>query len=871
MVHRKALEYVKKGEAQRILTEDSIPIVLRERIWSFINGDQAQPSNSIPRTTGTTGGWFVDQHIDSNWSRYVDLLYRKEWRFGDVAIQNIETTTRDIMNFLFNPRADRVKEKYGLVVGHVQSGKTANYTGLIARAVDSGYNLIIVLAGLHNNLRRQTQIRLERELMGKAKHPEGDHVNPPDGYDWVNITTEEEDFLGLDDSRIILGNNPVIAIIKKNKTPLTKLRDTLRELPEEKRVKLNLLLVDDEADHATINTMMPKGQDDEDSLDEDEWDEDDTEIKDATTINRRVREILGMFPRSAYVGYTATPFANVLIDPYDEHEQLGKTLYPRDFIIALPKPEDHIGLEEMFPSYPENDQTHARQVKCVSDIEADELRILEDEGGIVPDFELPSSLEDAIIDFLLSGAARMTRGEENFHHSMLVHTKYTIRNQSPVRHRIFNLTLHWNTHLLNDYSSEGKLLRKRLEKRWEEEFLSHPNTNENWDEVWGSLQQFIYQGYEVVEINSKTEDSLDYDSNSEQGLRVIVVGGNSLSRGLTLEGLCSSFFIRETKMSDTLTQMGRWFGFRPAYGDLVRLHVTPILIEWFTWLTGAERELRDDIALLEEMALTPMELAVKIRKHQKMLPTGRSKMRYAVEYSAGLDQSCFRTKIFSYENRHSLMVNLGVTSELIYDLGDFEDVEGSRLWQGAKVDRVVSYLQAIEFHERDNSFNETDILNHINSRASKGELGNWSIALIHNSKGRIERPFKEFGFDIEFGLTTRSRLLGRETIGELVQPMHFAIDLPGERELYRNDGKFSYTKMYTARSPSNPLLLIYVIDKESKVSKQARQPREPLFSEEQEKVHLVGLAIAFPTAIMTEEERAKIGSVYAAPGVSIEP
>ena len=167
---------------------------------------------------------------------------------------------------------------------------------------------------------------------------------------------------------------------------------------------------------------------------------------------------------------------------------------------------------------------------------------------------------------------------------MLVHIKHTDRNQSPIWRRLKSLVRHYDTVLANSYSPKFKALKEKFQTRWNEEFFSHPNTNESWQEIWPNLQKFISEGYEVMKINYKSEHEMNFDSRSRRGLRVIAVGGNRLSRGLTIEGLSCSYFVRETKMYDTLTQMGRWFGFRPKYRDLVRIHVTPNLLEWFTWL-----------------------------------------------------------------------------------------------------------------------------------------------------------------------------------------------------------------------------------------------------------------------------------------------
>ena len=848
--HDRATAWISLGMKENILTDPEIPDSIRNRIWSFVNGDEGVDANTLP---GDSEEWFSDKQSDSNWVRYCDLLNRKGW--PDKVIQSIEMSTRKTMNFLFDPRKNQVSPKYGLVVGHVQSGKTANYTGLISRAADSGYNLIIVLAGLHNNLRKQTQIRLERELMGKDT--DGPHVAEPKTYDWIKITTQEDDFQSLPDFGFLSGGNPVIAIVKKNVSPLTKLFKMLHNYPEEKRVRLNLLMIDDESDHATINTKKKQ----EYNLDllgfEDDEEEEDEEITDATVINTRLRQILGLFPRSSYVGYTATPFANVLIDPEDDHDSLGKTLYPRDFITALPKPEGHMGLNEFFPDHPDMDFTHASQVNCVPYDEAEELRNLDaEEGQSSLNFELPDSIQIAVMDFMLSGAARRCRGQEKAHHSMLVHTKHTIQNQSPISEKLRQLTDGWNIHLTNDYSSEGVHLRAMFESRWTTEFLSHPQTHETWEQILPELMNFINTGYSVLEINSKSEHALDYDAHKESGLKVIAVGGNRLSRGLTLEGLCSTFFIRESKMYDTLTQMGRWFGFRPNYSDLVRLHITPTLLEWFTWLTGVERELRSDIERYGKTGLKPDSLAVRILKHRKMLPTSRSKMRSARAFQPSLGASSPRTKKFTLNNLGALRENLQTVGGFLSSIGDGEENAAGMLWRDVDPDLVISMLQAYNGHDDDNSFNTDDIVSHINNRLGAGELGSWSVGLIDNSTGKEEAPFSEYGFNHRFGLSTRSRLLGRETIGELMQPIHFAMDLPGELADYRDGVSFSYAKMYSSRKPSNPLLLIYTIDKDSTVSQQSSQPRENLFPEHFEKEHVIGLAIAFPETAESSEERA---------------
>ena len=249
-------------------------------------------------------------------------------------------------------------------------------------------------------------------------------------------------------------------------------------------------------------------------------------------------------------------------------------------------------------------------------------------------------------------------------------------------------------------------------------------------------------------------------------------------------------------------------------------------------------------------------------------------MRAAKIFRGGLDESCPRNKKFCYSNPLTLRNNLLVTGEFLSSLGKTNplDFDKSLLWRGVDADVILSYLQAMIFHENDNSFNEIDISRHINTRLAKNELNNWSVGLINNSKGKINSPLMEGGFDHSFGLPTRSRLSGKESIGELMQSIHFALDLPGKREKYRIDGKFSYNRMYQERKPENPLLLIYVIDKDSEISSQSKQPRQVLFNQYQERVDIVALAIAFPKANMTEEERSEQNRDYfALGGIANEP
>ena len=283
--------------------------------------------------------------------------------------------------------------------------------------------------------------------------------------------------------------------------------------------------------------------------------------------------------------------------------------------------------------------------------------------------------------------------------------------------------------------------------------------------------------------------------------------------------------------------MGRWFGFRPNYSSCKAPHHANVA-EWFTWLTGVERELRSDIERYGKTGLKPDSLAVRILKHRKMLPTADRKCDLQ-----GRSNQVLGPQV---QEQRSSLNNLGVFEKppnswrFSSAIGESEENAAGMLWRDVDPDLVISMLQAYNGHDDDNSFNTDDIVSHINKRLGVGELGSWSVGLIDNSTGKEEAPFSEYGFNHRFGLSTRSRLLGRETIGELMQPIHFAMDLPGELAEYRDGVSFSYAKMYASRKPSNPLLLIYTIDKDSTVSQQSSQPRENLFPEHLEKEHVIG-------------------------------
>ena len=257
-----------------------------------------------------------------------------------------------VVNYLFDPREAGEQQRYGLVVGHVQSGKTANFTSVIAKAADVGYNLIIILTGLYNDLRNQTQTRLSKELTGTKEDPEGCHVvGSQYAVRWQEETVISEpgrrgtkgDFHNRS-HRLPNADRPTIAVIKKNVSPLEGVIEWVSRFDEPLLRSLNVLVIDDEADHASPNNAVSSHEEENEAAQE-------PEIK-ASAIYRLLRSLLKLFPRVSYVGYTATPFANVFMAPEGDDDELGETLYPNHFIVSLPKPDGHFGIEEVFSDAP---------------------------------------------------------------------------------------------------------------------------------------------------------------------------------------------------------------------------------------------------------------------------------------------------------------------------------------------------------------------------------------------------------------------------------------------------------------------------------------------------------------------------------------
>lgn len=525
----------------------------------------------------------------------------------------------EITNLIGNPKEENFSIK-GLVIGDVQSGKTANYIGLMCNAADAGYKIILLLSGITENLRRQTQIRVEEGFIGfdgENRKAVGVGKNSR-SLDVSSLTTRDCDFVKTQSNTMLLRSaysssgmsNKCVFIAKKNVHVLKTIYSYLKEdIPPEifdktgTRVRSSLLLIDDEADNASINTN------DEDY--------------DPTETNKWIRNILDLFTKSTYVGYTATPFANVFILPNSEEDMKNEDLFPKDFIYALKTPTStipnvayYIGPQLVFV-HPNQDTRYFVQIINDNDPEVFTYNHKKDwDGG-----SFFKSLYDSIRTFVIANAIRDLRGDLTEHRSMLVNVSRFIKVQNHIRDRIIVPYLEQLKEGLNIFGAMPSNLANKnpdiqsLFKTWEEQYKNkeiYQGKSCSWDEILSRAYESV-KNIKVICVNSKNRDQLHYDKYREKGLRVIAIGGLALSRGLTLKGLMTSYFYRNTSTYDVLMQMGRWFGYRPGYADLCRLWITQTSYEWYKDIAATITELKHDIGVMNENKQTPMDFGVRVR------------------------------------------------------------------------------------------------------------------------------------------------------------------------------------------------------------------------------------------------------------------
>lgn len=815
--------------------------------------------------------WLAQRKTSINWgfwNRYRDYL-ADEKNFAPATLDRLDQLTDKILDSLFDPNTPNRISKKGLVVGQVQSGKTSNYTGMVCKAVDAGYKLIIILAGLHNNLRSQTQLRLDEGFLGfetqhqRAFRRDGLRIgvgrfNSDLVAHSLTSSLETGDFsmgafnaLGLNFDT----NEPIIAVVKTNPRVLERLFNWLsaQALPnhEGRRVIRNksLLLIDDEADNASINTNP--------------------ENDPATRINSQIRDILRLFDRSAYVGYTATPFANIFI-PLEEDD-----LFPEDFIINIHPPSNYIGPEKVFGfRLVEDDEVSDSVLPIVHRIEDFTHSIPNGHrrSAPLPD-HLPASLNLAIKCFMLTCAVRRLRGQTEVHNSMLIHVTRFTNWQRQVKELVEEVFLYYRRGVEMNVSAILDEFRQAFEDDAEgyrsyvttsQQILDTPSL-QNLDSrtavhTWTEVLPHLYEAasrIQVREINGGSADALNYADHPE-GLSVIAIGGDKLSRGLTLEGLSVSYYLRASRMYDTLMQMGRWFGYRSGYLDLCRLFTSRELNLWFCLITHASEELREEFDFMSNVAgSTPRDYALRVRTHPGVLQISASnKIRRAVEvrvsWSGRLAESYLLKK-----DPVAIQANFETAMEFIQHLPGLPSPgrRGSFVWSGIPPQHIRMFFSRVIIPESLRSAYPANLLRFIDAMVAMGELTSWRVALMSKAQTPKRHNFEKDGMPFSIGYYERRQddeNSDADTYylrkSHIISPSHETIDFTDEeleqafqmtRELWQSNGKESEPAypigeaIRTLRRPENPLLIIYFLDPTG-----ANLPENSL--------PVVGFAISFP-------------------------
>ena len=761
------------------------------------------------------------------WCRYKAYM-RGQGRIP-ASLDKLDKATDEIISFLGNPN-DKIQgfEKKGLVVGYVQSGKTGNFIGLINKALDVGYDYIIVLGGIHNNLRSQTQRRVNEGVMGEdlsngKKIGCGlikNYQNHPILLDSEAHTSIKKDFKKNETPISPINATKHVFVVKKNVSILNNLSIYFDKIIKkyEKTEWVNkdgqlrnrsVLIIDDEADQASIDTKN--------------YSKKERAETDPVSINKGIRDLLVKFEKSSYVGYTATPFANIFIDHEAEHKLYGGDLFPSSFITMLEKPNNYMGPYELFGT---NDEKADLPLTRIVERDPDLLKThlvmdedllkgnkkkyfvipseygedlnsiinwndinvistkkqpstkeyneaLEDYVGSLLDVgdgwlprihskdhdpmiwlnekgkEIPSSLKKALDSFLLAVAAKLLRGQKTDHCSMLIHvTRYT-----DCQSNVMSMVKNYCDNNFGRILAEDKQTFGELKELWETDFIttsSRMAINKNFKGLvnpWDTIKPFLKKAVRVLQntnteanvmaIHGKSIDQLSYydEPYDEEGFKVIAVGGDKLSRGLTLEGLMVSYFLRPTKMYDTLMQMGRWFGYRDGYADLCRVYSEKELLNNYKHISHAFEEVKELFKAMKREKVTPKEFGLRILDSDAMMITSAMKSRYSGTQSLKYSGNNPQTTLFG-SSIDVLRSNEEGLNDFIRRMSkdysrSYEQRGKSHVWNKVKTAEVVDYLTKYKGHHKQPNLSTSLLIEYIEKQmvTSPKELTEWTVVL----------------------------------------------------------------------------------------------------------------------------------------------
>lgn len=739
----------------------------------------------------------------------------------------LDEASTKIVSLLQPPGAGTIRTR-GLVLGYVQSGKTENFTAVISKAADVGYRFFIVLSGMNNALRSQTQDRLEKDVVLLNQE------------EWITVTDPIHDFRATTNVNAFLTERQtlkILGVLKKNKGRMARLLRWLQSARPEVLQNCPVIVIDDEADQASPNSAQ--------------------DLANRTEINRTLIAILKTLPKAAYVGYTATPFANLLIDPTPADD-----LYPRDFIVDLPRPDSYFGPERIFGREPldwEEPDAAADGVDMVRSVPETELVLLRPPGRDLRESFFPDvtpSLREALRYFVMTAAARRFRGQRDYHCSMLLHTsEYTVvhdRFRDPIEKEI--------SYLRASVAKVDASLMADLEQLWSREQSAVPpesvgNKPVSFAELLAHLSEVLKEVQVKLE-HGRSVDRIVYPDFSEgtPGKIYVVVGGNVLSRGLTIEGLTVSFFVRSASAYDTLLQMGRWFGYRPGYEDLPRLWMTDELRSYFYHLALVEREIRFDIDKYKNGHITPLEFGVRIRTHPFLAITSRLKMQKAVTAQMSFSGQAVQTLVFRHQDKAWLDRNIDATKRLLSAI-QARDIRATMVqgrpnivFKNVPSDDVLAFLTDYQIHELHDEMQAKLLRQYIEAENKKGRLRAWNVGIV--TKRDATRGTIDLGLDAEVALINRARHkrnLQFADVKALMSGLDIGVDVDRPDSELKTLKRPELQKRRDSLVPDRGLLLLYPINKDSVPlntgnGSDGKGVRMPLNADQ----HVMGLALVFP-------------------------
>ncbi|WP_300937284.1 Z1 domain-containing protein [Bacteroides acidifaciens] len=740
-----------------------------------------QAPSSIMEDDEDGAFWLTQFRADSSCPFTLWSHYKKSLTLPAPAVLEIDKTTDKILDMLSCPSRPGNWYRAGLVVGHVQSGKTGNFVGLANKAMDVGYKIILVLTGMYNDLRSQTQGRIDKGAIGRITDPDDQNYKKTIGVgkyehhpNILNLTSSKlkGDFGSekTDIGGVLTSQDPTIMVCKKNTSILTNILrlfsqhgviadDGLPIIPN-----IPLFVIDDEADSASINTKYDK--------------------QELSKINAKIRAILSLFERRCYVGYTATPYANIFIDPDPEIKQgwiqegdgakfriCKEDLFPKNFIVNLSAPSNYIGPNVLFGIPTVYDDEEKRELPIIEYIKEGDY--LEEKGKgkkkkVLTD--LPASLVEAVKFFFVSTALRRARGQKKAHSSMLINISQYIKKQDSIYHLVTEMVSNICDRIMA--LGDNPDLEVELRSLYGNKIIpsnqiiceDYPDWSARlrlpeWDAVRDELHNVAAKvRNEVRVIHSPTDDDIELNTTRldyakyenrpkeiDNGLYVIAIGGNTMARGITLEGLVVSYFFRSSNTFDTLMQMGRWFGYRDGYIDACRLYLDREIAVNFRNIAVATQRMRDDFDDMNNRGVKPRDYGLKVMRFPGVLEaTARNKFGSAVKGRLSLNKTTLQAyKLFKAPE--IIEANKILTLNFLGSLGRAQHYErfgvpSQNFFWEATGEQVVEFLK--NFKTATEQMPANLITSYITRQIAKGNLVEWTVILANVTKNKNGKPVR---------------------------------------------------------------------------------------------------------------------------------